>query len=138
MEELCAYYRQYWPEKPTKSKSKKSLVQDGYTCQDDSSTSAAAEGGSPDGVSPEDDEDLADQFGELDDVGLAEALGVPTSTIKKMTPRKEPQSTPANPILGDDKSCTTSTVLLAQQREARMEQLRCLVQNLKFLWLPFS
>lgn len=136
MEELCAYYRQYWPEKPTKSKSKKSLVQDGYTCQDDSSTSAASGGGEADGDSPQDGEDLADQFGEMDDVGLAEALGVPTSAIKKMTPRKEPQSTPANPNLGDDKSCTTSTVSL--EREARMEQLRCLVENLTFLWLPFS
>ena len=133
MEELCAYFRQYWPEKPTKSRSQKGLVQDGY---------AAAGGGTSDGGSPqqsESQEDLAEDFGELDDVALAQALGVPPSTIEKMTPRKEPpQSAPANPNPGDDKSCTTSTASLAQQRESRMAQLRCLIENLKFLWLPFS
>ena len=66
LNELYSHFRQYWPERL--SKGKKAV--DGYVAE-------------PAGESPEEEEE-----GEVDDMALAEALGVPCECVERLTPRK--------------------------------------------------
>lgn len=113
LHELYGHFRSYWPNKPVKKSQSK---EDGYL---DPSTTTPLDP-QPSESKKEDDAHLH-EIDRMDDVELAQALGVPSACIEKMTPKKSPQKSDV-PVSGEANGGTAPVVETAGDLSA--EQLR--------------
>ena len=102
VEDLCAYFRLFWPTKAPKRKAH--VVADGYA---EPATSQVVES-----------EDSLEEV--QSDLALAEALGVPRRCIDKMTPSKSPSVPSKGPL----EHGTSVPLSAAEQRARRIQELK--------------
>ena len=109
LDQLYAHFRSFWPEPPPKkAKTDDYLLVDGEAQEN--------------AVEPKDD-------AQCSDVGLAEALGVPTACIEKMSPKKlqDPKDLPTEAKASTEHVGTEPTLanLDDEGLDERIRQLQC-------------